>query len=252
MNIDFPCPDQIPQLRALWKKAFGDEDEFLDKFFTLAYAPDRCRCVTENGEVAAMLYWFEDSCRGQIFAYVYAVATDPEYRGRGLCRELMEDTARLLKEQGYAGILLNPASESLARMYEKMGYEPCTTISEFRCVTGEESAPLRQVERNEFARLRREMLPENSVLQEKEDLTLLASFARFYAGADFLAAVTSDGEELRCHELLGNLSAAPGILKSLGMKTGIFRTPGTEKKYVFWLPLTENRIRPNYFGFVLD
>lgn len=252
MKTDFSRPEQIPQLRSLWKKAFGDEDEFLDQFFTLAYAPERSRCVCDNGQMAAMLYWFEDRCCGQKYAYVYAVATDPEYRGRGLCRSLMEDTARLLREQGYDGILLNPANEALAGMYGKMGYEPCTTISEFCVKAGETTVPLRQVDRDEFIRLRRALLPEKAVLQEQEDLALLASFARFYAGTDFLAAATADGEDLRCHEFLGNLSAAPGFLRTLGKKTGQFRTPGTEKDFAFLLPLTENCVRPHYFGFVLD
>ena len=55
MTIDYPSAGQVPQLKALWKRAFGDGDEFLTPFFEIAYAPDRCRCATIEGNVAAML-----------------------------------------------------------------------------------------------------------------------------------------------------------------------------------------------------
>ena len=32
----------IPALRRLWKQAFGDDDQLLDSFFSIAFSPDRC------------------------------------------------------------------------------------------------------------------------------------------------------------------------------------------------------------------
>lgn len=252
MNIEFPSSARIPRLRELWKKAFGDGDEFLDLFFAVAYSPRRCRCIPDGDRVAAALYWFETTCAGQRFAYIYAVATDPEYRGRGLCRLLMADTARILKGEGYQGILLHPAGEDLARMYEKMGYEACTTVSEFRCDAAGEPVALRKVDEAEYARLRRSFLGAGGVLQEGEDLALLASQADFWAGECFLAAVSADGEELHCHELLGDGNAAPGILTALGYPKGFFRTPGGEKKFAFLKILTPECVKPAYFGLALD
>lgn len=252
MNIEYPVPARIPQLRALWKKAFGDGDEFLDLFFSVAYSAYRCRCVEADGKVAAALYWFEDWCGDQKFAYIYAVATDPAFRGRGLCRALMADTARILTEQGFHGALLHPAEEGLVRMYENMGYRGCTTVSEFRCEAGTDAVTLRKVDSVEFARLRRTFLPEKAVIQEREDLALLDTQADFYVGSDFLAAVTADGDHLHCHELLGNTAAVPGIVAALGKKTGSFRSPGADQFFTYLLPLDNTCIRPEYFGFVLD
>lgn len=252
MNIEYPVPEQIPRLRALWKAAFGDEDEFLDTFFAVAYAPERCRCIEVDGKMAAALYWFEDRCCDRKFAYIYAVATDPAFWGRGLCRMLMADTARILAEQGYHGALLHPADEGLVRMYEKMGYAACTTVMEFQCDAGAEAAEVRRLDMEEFARLRRTFLPPGGVLQEKEDLALLDSQAAFYTGEHFLAAVTADGDRLHCHELLGDADAAPGIVAALGKKSGFFRIPGGDQSFAYLLALEENCIRPKYFGFVLD
>ena len=58
-SVGKPRKEQIPKLRALWKEAFGDTDDFLDSFFETAFDKERCRCVVIDGEVAAALYWFD-------------------------------------------------------------------------------------------------------------------------------------------------------------------------------------------------
>ena len=94
MIADYPALHQIPQLRILWKEAFGDSDVFLDAFFEYGFSPRRCRCMTEAGEVVTALHWFEASYDGQRFAYLYAVATAAACRGRGLFSALLADTKR--------------------------------------------------------------------------------------------------------------------------------------------------------------
>lgn len=252
MNIDYPAAGQISQLKALWKTAFGDEDVFLDKFFEIAYSPDRCRCITENEKIAAALYWFETFCGGQRFAYIYAVATDPEFRNRGLCRVLMENTKQLLNSQGYHGILLYPASDDLSRMYEKMGYERCTTVLEFQCEAAADPVPLRKIGKAEYAGLRRQLLPAGGVIQEGPMLDFLADQASFFAGDGWVAAVSMAGEEIHCHELLGKISAASGIVRALGQKRGFFRSFGKEKNFAMVNSLIENCTKPIYFGLPLD
>ena len=74
----------ITDLKKLWKQAFGDSDAFLDTFFSVAYCPARSQQLTQDGRLAAMLYWFDCHLAGRKLAYIYAVATDPDHRGRGL------------------------------------------------------------------------------------------------------------------------------------------------------------------------
>lgn len=252
MNIDYPAPAQMPGLRALWKEAFGDEDAFLDQFYTLAYAPHRCRCVTMDSQVAAALYWFDVTCSGQKFAYLYAIATAAAHRGRGLCTALVEDTKAVLNAAGCHGALLVPENGGLARMYEKMGFTPCTTVSEFTCAAGPHAAALRKIDTAEFAARRRGMLPDGGVIQAGADLALLASQAAFFSGDGFLAAVTVDGGKLHCHELLGCTDQAPGIVRALGCTAGFFRTPGTDKPFAMVCPLRTGCQTPTYFGLALD
>ena len=123
MKIDYPTQEQTEELRSLWQEAFGDEDAFLDLFYTHGFSPDRCRCVTVGGQLAGALYWFDCSFQGRPIAYLYGVATAKAFRGKGICSALMENTHNHLNYLGYGGIVLVPAEEGLFRMYENLGYE---------------------------------------------------------------------------------------------------------------------------------
>ena len=252
MKIDRPGPEQLPGLRALWKAAFGDSEEFLDSFFTAAFSPDRCRCVTVGEDVAAALYWFDVSCRGEKMAYIYAVATAPACREQGLCRALMENTHDHLKASGYQGVMLVPEGDALSRMYRGLGYEYCTEIQDFVCAPGGIPAPMHRVDREEYARLRRLYLPAGGVVQEGENLAFLETQVRFYAGLRFLAAVRQEGDTILCPEILGDPGAAPGLLLALGAAGGTFRTPGRGKPFAMFLPLAERAEKPGYFGLAFD
>lgn len=252
MIIDRPVPEQTGQLRALWKQTFGDTDAFLDSFFTHAFSSDRCRCVTEEGRVAAALYWFDCSCRGQKLAYLYAVATDKAMRHRGLCRALMENTHRVLKRAGYFGAVLVPGGEDLFRLYEKLGYKTATFIQTFTAEDGGKPLGLRRITKEQYALLRREYLPEGGVVQEGAALALLEAWSGFYAADGVLLAAAWEDGELVCSELLGPAQTASGILQELGIARGRFRGPGGGIPFSMFLPLREDAVAPSYFGLALD
>ena len=249
MNIDYPLQSQLGELRALWQASFGDENAFLDAFYTHGFAPDRCRCVTENGKIVAALYWFDCSVNGQPIAYLYAIATAKASRGKGLCRALMENTHSHLKYLGYAGAILVPAEEKLFRMYEKMGYTTCSDITELFCTAAEEKISLRKLSGEEYIALRREYLPQNGVLQEGTCIEFLRTMADFYDGEDFLLDVAK--EENYAPELLGNFEHAAGIVSALGRKNCRFCIPGTEKPFAMYHPLSDVTA-PEYFGLAFD
>ena len=240
------------KLRGLWKLVFGDSDAFLDGFFQNAFSFDRCRYFTDGELVTAALSWLDFQYRGEKYAYIYAVATHPEYRNRGFCRKLMAQTHAHLREQGYAGVVLVPQEESLRKFYDKMGYKNMGNIREFTAVSGEKPALLKEIVAPEYATLRRQHMPEGGLLQEGASLAFLGTYARFYAGEDFLLAAMEEDGFLWAMELLGNPEAAPGILKALGCLRGRFRTPGEELPFGMLLPLKENAPVPQYLGHAFD
>lgn len=252
MTADYPLPHQILDLRSLWKEAFGDTDEFLDGFFAHGFSPRRCRCITEKGRVICALYWFETTCRGQRFAYLYAVATAAAHRGRGLFSALLADTRKLLTAQGYGGILLVPESGGLARMYEKFGFFPCCAVDKHTVEPAKEPAAFRETGPEEFARLRRTLLPEGGVLQEGAMLRFLASQYHFWAGEDWLAVGQTYDGKLVCQEFLGEQAAMAGLVRALDAAAGTFRTPGNAVPFAWFLPLGADCDRPAYFALALD
>lgn len=252
MKIDFPVPSQYPQLMALWQEAFGDSEEFVDGFFCTGFSPARCRCITENGNVIAALYWFDVRYEKQHFAYIYAVAVKKTHRGKGIGTALMEDAHNHLCLRGYDGVLLMPQNDALREMYGKMGYETCTWMDDFSCEAGGEPVQLRRIGRDEYAALRREFLPEGGALQEEENIAYLEMMAFFYAGDDFLLAAHKSGKHLYCPELLGNREAGPGIVAALGCTNGHFRSPGNTQPGTMLRKLVENVNPPKYLGLTFE
>ena len=250
MKTGFPSPDQTGQLRSLWKEAFGDTDAFLDCFFRVAYAPERCRCISEDGTVKAALYWLDTDCDGQKCAYIYAVATAADSRGKGFCRTLMEDTAAVLRAGGYQGAILVPQDERLRGMYSRMGYLPATTIGEFSC-TGSLPVSITEVTPTTYAALRRRFLPDRSVEIQGTTLAFLGELARFYAGKNFAAAVSRETDKLHILEYLGNFQAASGLVAALGFRQATVRTTGTTP-FAMYRPLTPECQKPDYFPFAFD
>lgn len=251
MTIDSPKPEQIPQLRQLWQEAFGDTDAYLDSFFTLGFSPERCRCITEGGRVTAALYWFDCSCQGEKLAYLYAVATAEDRRGHGLCRLLLDSTHAHLAATGCTGSLLVPASEALRQMYSKMGYLPGTKIRRLRCAAGEEAVPLEPLSQAEFERRRAGFLPPDAVIQGRAMTALLAEQYILFGGKDFLLAAYLEDGVVTAEEFLGNPADAPGIVKALGAKTGIFWLPGEDMEFAMYRPLSPRCPKPGYFGISL-
>lgn len=256
MTIDAPTLGQISQLWNLWRETFGDSGEFLEAFFEAGFSPDRCLCASENGTVAAAVYWFNCTCRGQKLAYIYALATSAKYRGQGIAHRLMDTVHHTLERQGYEGIVLVPGTHALRGFYEALGYRTCSRISEFVCAGAADEVQLRRVTPQEYAQQRRELLSllaPDAVIQENENLAFLATQAELYIGQNFLLAAHSDGDTLVGIELLGDAQMAPGIVQTLGYTKGNFRIQGDGEDFAMYRPLGSSEFpAPSYFGLAFD
>ncbi len=243
-------PAPIQPLRSLWQEAFGDEDAFLDIFFSTGFAPHRCCYTALDGQLAAALYWLDMEYPGGKLAYIYAVATAKQFRGRGLCRELMARTHTQLKSEDYAGAILVPQDEGLRSMYAAMGYVPAGGIVEFSATAAAPDVVLKSVSAAQWQDARRRMLPDAVQLGDAA-LAFLARLANFYQGENLLLAASREGNILHALELIGDASAAPGILNALGCAQGNFRTPG-DGPFALFLPLTAQAPIPKHLGFAFD
>lgn len=227
--------------KALWSAAFGD-DGWIDSFFRTAYRPENTLAIFRDGQLAAGLAWMDVTCEGRRLAYLYAVATAPEYRHQGLCRELMANAQKALAARGYDGSVLVPADDGLRQMYATMGYRNFGGVENLTLPAGV-PVPLQEVTPQEYAALRRNYLPVGGIVQEDGAIKYLAESAKLYAGNGFLLAAAED-EPM---ELLGDASQAAGIVGALEKDQGTFRLPGTSP-FAMFRPICDDSWTPAYFG----
>ena len=113
------------EMRILWHDIFGDEVAEIDAF--LVEHSDAVPFIhKENGRVVAMLFVVPLQMWEEQIAYIYAVATHPDYRGRGIASKLLSEALQYIDECGKFGIsALIPSSTESKRLYERLGFEDC-------------------------------------------------------------------------------------------------------------------------------
>lgn len=119
---DFARRKDIPALKKIWAACFGGEREYADFYYRTRFRPKETLVWRENGLPVSMMTLMPLTIAGQTGAYIYAVATLPEYRGRGLVRKLSAFAENVLRQQGRTFMALVPAEPSLFAFYEKLGY----------------------------------------------------------------------------------------------------------------------------------
>ena len=226
MIIKHPTCDAVPCLKALWREAFDDGD-FSDVFFSTVFEPSHALAAIIDGDIAGALYFLDCEYSGIPVAYVYAVATSKRYRGRGVCRALMEECHRILKERGYGFVILKPGSDELFSLYGKLGYMTC---GYFCSVTADAdgTADIREISKEEYSLLRQGSLPRNGVDVGDKFLEFAAEYMHFFAGDGYVFTAHTDDNELYCAELIGKEPTLSSVVGALGCRKGHFRLEGNE------------------------
>ncbi len=106
----------------IWQTCFGDDEDFIRSFLDHHTAEETMLLYFADNKPVAMasflpmrIHQGEDMVEGH---YVYAVATLPEYRGRGYAAEILTTAKELWQEP----LLLSPAEEGLYTYYQKQSF----------------------------------------------------------------------------------------------------------------------------------
>lgn len=110
------------ECRALWMEVFGDSREDVDRFFIDVHRDENLLTHSEQGSVVAMLNIVELQTDYGPTAYLYAIATAKEWRGRGFASELIRQAIDVSRERGYKAVMLIPADEKLLGYYKQFGF----------------------------------------------------------------------------------------------------------------------------------
>lgn len=112
----------------IWKICFGDDDTYINFFLSHGFNPNSCLVWEEQGVPVAMMHLLraEYSANGEIspVQYIYAAATKPAYRGRGIMAQLLDAAVKEGASNGCLFTFLLPSNGGLYDYYGKLGFKP--------------------------------------------------------------------------------------------------------------------------------
>lgn len=116
------------KVKALWKLCFDDSEEFIEMYFRLRYSNEVNIAIESGNEVISALQMIPypmTFCGRQIqTSYISGACTHPDYRGKGVMKELLcQSFARMMHNKAALSTLI-PAEPWLFDYYAGMGYAP--------------------------------------------------------------------------------------------------------------------------------
>lgn len=116
------------QVKALWRLCFGDREEFIEMYFDSRYNNEVNITIDSGNEIISalqMLPYPMTFCGQEVSTtYISGACTHPDYRGRGVMRELLSQAfTRMLKSEVLFSTII-PAEPSLFDYYARDGYVP--------------------------------------------------------------------------------------------------------------------------------
>ena len=246
------APGMERELKQLWMVSFQEESRPVSLFFRMVYRPENCLVYLFRGKVASAVHLLP--CSVQLSGgrtvqahYIYAAATFPEYRGKGLMASLLAYAALYGAGRGQMYSLVLPASDSLYAFYEAAGYLPffqvdmqTASAQELNAYASSSKSTVRQVP--SFAELTR---VRNNVLRSRIGSALWTADALFYGersshlyGGGLISAGSSSapsyalysgGKECTVTEWIAEPSGRSALLRLL-----LDRTPS--ESYLFRFP----------------
>lgn len=160
-------PEDVPAQRELWKLAFGDSDAYIDNFYNTYYRPERVVVLEEGGVLRSMTAWFDTAFvipgQGEYrTAYLYAVATHPGCRGRGLAARLLAGADEYFRSLDIPAVTTVPAEPSLHNFFGANGFRECFRTLRVALRREELTQPpsniLRPAPPGEYGRVREKLL----------------------------------------------------------------------------------------------
>lgn len=207
-------PDDVPAQRHLWQLAFGDGDAYVDNFYSSYYRPERVLVLEEDGQVRSMTAWFDTTFvvpgKGAYrAAYLYAVATHPDCRGRGLAGKLLSDADAYFQTLDIPAVTTVPAEPSLHHFFAANGFGECFrhfegTLSPSELPPSPQTALLCAASPMEYAATREPLLAAIAHIAYPEDALRYQVGCCTLGGGGLFCASTSAGPVCLCAEGAGN------------------------------------------------
>ncbi len=123
-EITLATPRDFPQIIDLWHKAFQDDEDYIRFYLEHRFTDENMYCIRNQGKIVAMATIMPAPLKNgteEIPAlYIYAVATDPDFRKHGLATRIISH----IKKRHELPLVLQPEDEQLEQFYQSMGFQP--------------------------------------------------------------------------------------------------------------------------------
>lgn len=182
----------VPELKELWHNVFGDEYEYINLFFDSIYKNCKTFAHFENEKIVSVFYLLNCKIRfeGRIFngCYLYAAATAPEFRKKGIMGKLLCEGQQYAKENGRDFICLVPGNTPLYDYYSKFGFVSAMYKSTALLHFDEEKAEAsyQRIDNAEYDKRRFE-LTDNAFLWDEKELAYALECLSFYGSFAYKA-----------------------------------------------------------------
>lgn len=221
-----------PALEAIWLSSFPEDSPADIAFFwDSGFRPEQAVVHTVAGRPVSMLFLLPAalSLPGHPHtlpvAYVYAAATMPEFRGRGIFSSLLDTAHNMARRSGMRATFLRPAQPSLEPFYARLGYRPAIraairtmTRRDIENQAAETASPVRRLSLP--SPLRQEWLCERRVPSIEWDrkvwrFAIQAVEGAYWEGLGWTALCAPDAEHLLVRELLCTQELLPSFYRHL-------------------------------------
>lgn len=116
----------VEELSRLWVTCFPGDEAFRDYFLKEVFDPKNTYVYTDGGRIVSMAHILPMEINYHSSTvpagYIFAVGTDPEYRGRGLAAKVLEQIFLELRQRDIPIALLIPQKDSLFEYYKRFGF----------------------------------------------------------------------------------------------------------------------------------
>ncbi len=107
----------------LWFDCFGDGEKFVSPFLDTFLEEDNVYVWDEEGKVVSVVYSLDCKIGENNASYFYAIATDENFRKRGLAKKEIEFLIDYKSQKGTKLFLLTPSNEKNRNYYNSLGFE---------------------------------------------------------------------------------------------------------------------------------
>ncbi|MEG1999774.1 MAG: GNAT family N-acetyltransferase [Evtepia sp.] len=203
IDIRISKPEEIPMQKELWKRCFGDSDEYIDLFYDKFCTADRVLVVEEDGELNSMVALLDTDLvmpdgSSVRTGYAYALGTNPYIQGKGYARQLLAFADDYLKKRGAKCFTLVPSSPSLHRYFENLGLQECFSARKLEIISTTLADPdlsctVTPIDSHEYNQIRESNLKDTYHIAYSDELIEFQKLGSQQTGAD-IYRLEIDGE----------------------------------------------------------